>query len=203
MEKLTRIIAAFAGVVKTHFCEVYQHALDLVVVPFKYENYSKIADSIAEGESIKAHAALELRRDWRKLYYKALIYTYRRYPGEVLVIPTDSIILYRLEQDKIPYTIVYPDRSLKEEYRARYLARGNTASFLDVFIGNWDMWMDWVRDNNGTYIELQSGEFLSDVIHLPDRVSGIIENKENFITQLIHEIRSDVNCNNGNSLYCI
>jgi hypothetical protein len=171
------IIAAFAGTGKTHFCNLYPRALDFVIMPFKYKNYTQIADSCTESESIKAHPDLELRPDWRDTYYEALINTYHRYPNEVLVIPTDREILLRLNQNDIPYTVVYPNRNLREEYRARYVTRGNTDAFLDVFIGRWDMWMDLVRDTNGTHIELQSGEFLSDVIHIPDADSGIIEDK--------------------------
>lgn len=188
-----RIIAAFAGVGKTHFCNLYPNALDFVVMPFKYTNFAQIATNCAEGESIKAHPALELRRDWRTFYYQALIDTYRCYPGEILVIPTDSSILCRLEQDAIPYTVVYPNRSLKEEYRQRYLSRGNTESFLDVFIGGWDMWMDSLRDNNGNHIELQSGEFLSDVIQLPNSDLGIVEDKENHIARIVRELPMDEN----------
>ena len=171
------IIAAFAGAGKTHFCNLHPHALDFVIMPFKYKNYTQIATSCTESESIKAHLDLELRPDWRDMYYEALINTYHHYPNEVLVIPTDREILFRLDQDDIPYTVVYPNRCLKEEYLARYVARGNTEAFLDVFIGRWGMWMDLVRDANGTHIELQSGEFLSDVLHIPDADSGIIEDK--------------------------
>lgn len=183
---------------KTHFCNLYPNALDFVVMPFKYKNYAHVATCCAEGESIKAHPILELRCDWRDLYYKALTDTYRRYPGEILVIPTDRNIMSRLERDSIPYTVVYPNRSLKEEYYTRYLARGNTESFLEVFIDGWDMWMDSVRNNNGSHIELQSGEFLSDVIKLPNRDFGIIENKETYITQIISTQHID-----GNSLDAI
>lgn len=188
-----RIIAAFAGVGKTHFCNLFPQALDFVVMPYKYKNYAQIANCCVEGEAIKAHTSLELRRDWRKCYYQALMDTYRRYPGEILVIPTDSGILCQLEQDAIPYTVVYPNRSLKEEYRQRYLARGNTESFIDIFIGDWDMWMDLVRDNNGTHIEIQSGEYLSDVIQLPNSGLGIVEDKENYIARIVRELPVDEN----------
>ena len=193
-----RIIAAFAGVGKTHFCNLYPQALDFVVMPFKYKNYAKMTACCAEGESIKAHPALELRCDWRTFYYQVLIDTHRRFPGETLVIPTDGSILCRLEQDAVPYTVIYPARNLKEEYRQRYLARGNTESFLEVFIDGWDIWMDSVRNNHGSHIELQSGEFLSDVIELPNVRLGTIENKETYITQIISTMHID-----GNSLDAI
>lgn len=93
------------------------------------------------------------------------------------MIPTEREILYRLEKDNIPFTVIYPDRSLKEEYRARYIARGNGASFLKVFVDGWDAWMYSVRLNGGTHIELQSGEFLSDVIQLPKEADDVIEDK--------------------------
>ena len=192
-----RIIAAFDGVGKTHFCSLYPMRLISSLCHLNIQIPPK-ATKCVEGEAIKAHTALELRRDWRTFYYQALIDTYRCYPGEILVIPTDSGILCRLEQDAIPYTVVYPDQRLKEEYRQRYLARGNTESFLEVFIDGWDIWMDSARDNHGSHIELQRGEFLSDVIQLPNSGLGIVEDKETYITQIISTLHID-----GNSLDAI
>ncbi len=52
--------------------------------------------------------------------------------------------------------VVIPKTTLKEEYEKRYIARGNTEEFLDVFVGNWDGWMDIVRKNKcNDIIELE------------------------------------------------
>lgn len=47
-----RIIATFAGVCKTNFCNLYPQALDFVVMPFKYKNYTKMTTCCTEGESM-------------------------------------------------------------------------------------------------------------------------------------------------------
>ena len=38
----------------------------------------------------------------------------------------------------IPYTLIYPEKNLKDEYEKRYRNRGNTEDFLDIFIGQWE-----------------------------------------------------------------
>lgn len=134
-------------------------------MPWKYTNFYEVAASMEEGEQIKANDELELHFGWWEEYYKSLRDTVTKYPDQIVVIPTISAVQRMLEADGIPYTLVIPKKELKKEYEKRYIARGNTEEFLDVFIGCWDSWMEVLGQNNANYIiELGEGEYLSDKI---------------------------------------
>ncbi len=173
------IIAAFAGTGKSWFCKKYEQAIDFVCIPFKYYNLS----DFKEGEEVKASLDLELRFNWQKSYYEALVDTYKKYPNQIIVIPTIHTILNWLERDKIPYTLVYPEMHLCDEYKQRYINRGNTEDFLDVFIGEWEMWITFMSAHKSVdEIILRSGEYLTDVIEVKDTpVEGIILDKSNYL----------------------
>lgn len=177
------IIAAFAGTGKTYFCEHVPQAIDFVCMPWKYTNFYEVAASMDEGEQIKANEELELNLGWQEEYYKALLDTIGKYPDQIVVIPTISAVQRMLEGDDIPYTLVIPKTTLKEEYEKRYIARGNKEEFLDVFVGNWDSWMDVVRKNKcNDVIELESGQYLYDVLYYEKTEHlNIIENKKDYV----------------------
>ena len=177
------IIAGFAGVGKTYFCEKTRNAMDFVVMPFKYSNFYEVSKNLSEEEDIKAHEDLELALFWEGYYYYALLDTYKQYPDEILVIPTVNSILKRLKQEGIPFTVVCPDATDKEEYERRYKARGNSDTFMEIFIGQWDMWMESLQQvaPENTII-LSVDKYLSDVIEqMPYEGSKIILDKENYI----------------------
>ena len=162
------IIAGFAGVGKTTFCNKHKNAIDFVAMPFKYENFN---ERYAEcgAESVKADYDLILKTDWRYEYYDALLKTQEEYPDEIIVIPPDRYIMRWLVAECIPFTLVYPCMEAKEEYRKRFVERGNTEDFLDVFIGEWDSWIEMMQEQEADVkIELQPNQFLSDVIIAPE-----------------------------------
>ena len=70
----------------------------------------------------------------------------------------------------IPFVLVYPDRSLKDEYIQRYKDRGNNDAFVGLLEKNWDMWMDEMdamgpQEGQSFYkVKLASGQYLTDVI---------------------------------------
>lgn len=53
-----------------------------------------------------------------------------------------------LEADRIPYTLIYPEKNLKDEYEKRYRSRGNTEKFLDIFIGQWEFRIEELEQKN-------------------------------------------------------
>jgi hypothetical protein len=71
---------------------------------------------------------------------------------------------------EIPFVLVYPDRSLKDEYIQRYKDRGNNDAFVGLLDKNWDQWMDEMdemtpQEGQTLYkVKLGSGQFLVDVI---------------------------------------
>jgi hypothetical protein len=156
------IISAYAGTGKTTFAENHSSkAIDFVCMPYKYyidENRGHDYNP----EAVKADHDLVMREEWPSNYVQAIREIIDRY--QYILIPTDILVLSLLRVHDIPYYICYPERDAKEEYREKYLKRGNTESFLDVFIERWDNWINaFERDTYGARIILKSGQYLSDV----------------------------------------
>ena len=178
------IIAGFAGTGKSFFCEKNESAIDFVCMPFKYVNYYEVVQSSGiKGETIKANDELVLREWWWDDYYWAIRDTQEKYPDQVIVIPTVYHILQELEEQDVPYMLVYPRKDAKDEYEKRYRDRGNTEEFIKIFTGRWEYWMEELRMyKKAKIVEMKKGEYLSDVINIPPfDQNRIIPNKENYI----------------------
>ena len=60
------------------------------------------------------------------------------------------------------FTLVYPQKELKDEYIQRYKDRGNNEKFIELVDKNWDSWIDELKTQTGcNHLELKSGEFIS------------------------------------------
>lgn len=122
-------------------------------------------DSTAWLEKCKANPENIISMDWPFNYIDEIILNLSKY--RYVVIPSDSMVCSLLREEGVPYYLCYPARNLKEEYRERFLQRGNTKDFLDVFIGRWDLFMDHLEsDPCERKIILGSGTYLSD--YFPD-----------------------------------
>lgn len=158
------IVAGFAGVGKSTYAANNQNVIDFHIMSYKYSNLDKLKDRYDE-ESIKAAEELELNIDWRYYYYKDLVSLYTDQPDKIVLIPTDTMIMQWLEECRIPFICVYPAYELKDEYRERYIKRGNGEDFITIFIKGWLYWITMCQRQKGCIrIELKSGEYLSDVM---------------------------------------
>ena len=135
-----------------------QTVIDFVCMPYKYALEGNDA-----GEAGKANPNNVMRDDWPLSYVDAIKAAMAK--SRVLLIPTDLYVLELLRHEGIPYWLVYPQREAREVYRNRYLARGNTEDFIDVFIGRWDSFLDaFEQDTYGRHIVLEPHQFLGDVL---------------------------------------
>ena len=70
-----------------------------------------------------------------------------------------------LVENGIEFTLVYPDKSIKDEYIQRYIDRGSPDSFINLLTKNWELWIDELDNQIGCdKIKLKEGEYLSDVL---------------------------------------
>ena len=155
------IMAAFAGTGKTTLASLYpQTVIDFFCMPYKYyldDNDGK------NHESNKAKPDYVLQDDWPDNYVDAIKQNLNL--NKILLIPSDWRVLSMLRNVKIQYTLCYPKRSAKEVYEKRFIDRGNSEYFLDIFIGRWDSFFDALeKDKYGRHIILEPDQYLSDVI---------------------------------------
>ena len=152
------IIAAHAGTGKTYFSKNISDSVDFVCMPYKYY----LPDGFIAGEddeTVKADMNLNIREEWPDNYCKAVINAYNEH--KYVIIPPVGTVLAALRDEEIPYILCYPDRTLKAEYESRYRARGNSESFLRVFVDHWDLFMnDMESDPGDNHVVLKEGEYL-------------------------------------------
>lgn len=83
---------------------------------------------------------------------------------EVVLVSTHQEVREELYKRSIPFTLVIPHRSAKEEFLERYEARGNDAAFIDLVRTNWDDWLDELESQEGCdLVHLHGFEYLSDL----------------------------------------
>jgi len=156
------IVAAFSGVGKTYFASKHPEiAVDFVSMPYKY---FLDPEKPPPGESGKADLNLEMRPEWPYNYVKAIL---EQPKDKIILIPSDANVLHLLANEKVPYYLCYPEKKAKRIYKKRFVNRGNSRVFLEIFVGHWDYFMNIL--NNDTYgkrIVLKPRQFLSDVLDI-------------------------------------
>jgi len=140
MEKQTRLISAFPGCGKSHL--------------FRNKGTRAILDSDSS----------KFNKDYFPENYMQHIKN-NMGKADLICISSHDVVRQALLENKLPFTLVYPDRSIKEEYIQRYKDRGNEDSFVRLLENNWEEWMDGMENQKGCdHIKLQKGQYLSDVI---------------------------------------
>lgn len=169
----TEIMLVHAGCGKTFAAASRSDALDFTIGSYKYLNPME-GLSLRESEEIKASNG-ELSPAWPWNYIRAL-YDLKcsgeyRYIFAPVILELAQALEWGFEPcgitEPVPYTLVIPDISLKDEYERRYLKRGNQEAFIDIFIsrGGWENWQGlFSRLEPTRRIVLQRGQFLSDIL---------------------------------------
>lgn len=78
----------------------------------------------------------------------------------VILVSTHRDVRNALLENEIPFTLVYPNRSLKDEYVERYISRESPEPLINAIKDNWDIWIDDLKKSHCDRLELQRGEFL-------------------------------------------
>lgn len=176
------IIAAHAGTGKTYFSKNVYDSVDFVCMPYKYY----LPDGFIAGEedeSVKADLNLIMREEWPDNYIKAVINVYNEH--KYVIIPPIGSVLAALRDEEIPYILCYPERSAKAEYESRYRDRGNSESFLRVFVDHWDLFLnDMESDPGDNQVILKEGEYLLDYL---SHFDSVIAEKESIVSLEIDE----------------
>ena len=155
------IVAAYAGAGKTFFAHQVARAIDLDTMPFSQilppddgtnRNYEeeKAAPYHLENPQYPYNYLLEVLKAEREYDY--------------VLIPTNAVVIQALNKMQRSVVLCYPTQEQKEDYRERFLARGNSVDFLEVFVENWEGFLSpfWNQKLGGIHIPLQKGQFLID-----------------------------------------
>ena len=153
--KNTKIISAFPACGKTY---VFDNFKDKVILD---SDSSKFSWVIVNNQKVR-------NPDFPENYINHI----KENIGKVdyILVSTHDNVRKALEEAGIDFYLVYPDRSLKEEWIGRCFLRGSGEKFCQLIADNWDNWMDGLEEDSKkhNYMKLKSGEHLSDVIRFLD-----------------------------------
>lgn len=156
------IIAAYAGVGKTFFAQHVEGAVDLVTMPHSWILPPPDKDAGAfESEKGAHHFLCDPR--YPDNYILEILKAEQKY--RYVLIPTDIRIIRLLREEYERKVILcYPTQEQENDYRERFLARGNSEEFLEIFIDCWESFLTpfWKQEVPGKHLPLLPGEFLMD-----------------------------------------
>ncbi len=85
--------------------------------------------------------------------------------GMTVLVSSHAEVRTGLVERGLPFTFVYPDPTLRAEYRERMERRGSPLILIHTIYEGWDTMMRACREQRGCdHIVLGSGEYLSDVL---------------------------------------
>lgn len=88
---------------------------------------------------------------------------------EYIFVSSHKEVREALYNNNLPHIIVYPDKSLKEEYLDKYYTRGNNSKFTSFISDNWNNFIDDLDESWNNMIiskfRLNSKESLLDLIN--------------------------------------
>lgn len=73
---------------------------------------------------------------------------------DIIFIALDFDILKRLDNEKITFIILYPNKSLKKSYITRYRRRGDSVEFIESMKNDWDSVINKIETKK-TYLKLK------------------------------------------------
>lgn len=84
--------------------------------------------------------------------------------GYTILSSSHDVVRDALIDEGIAFTLVYPDKSLKDEYLERYKERGSPDKFISLLDENWNKWISQCDDLDNDLVNkvvLKSGEFIN------------------------------------------
>lgn len=143
---MTKIISAFPGTGKSYF---HQHS-SLNVLDSDSSKFSWIGEKVRNPDFPDNYM-----RHIKEAMGKA----------DVILLSSHAVVRQALVNGGINYTLVFPERSLRDEYVERFRLRGSSEKFVDLVANNWDTWISELESQEGcTKVKLKQGQYLSDIL---------------------------------------
>lgn len=83
---------------------------------------------------------------------------------DLILVSSHKEVRDALVDFEIPFTLVFPQACLKNEYLQRFAERGSPEKFIELLDQKWSEWVSPVNTGAAQVVLLGSGEFLSDAV---------------------------------------
>ena len=154
------IIAAWPGTGKSFLGNRYENILDAETTKFQFIVNDKLERSEIEKQKKTVRTP---NPEWPNNYLKYLLDNSSKY--DIIFIPPHPEILDYLSKHNYDFTLVVPNKDLKEEYKKRYINRGNNDSYIDTITTKWEYGLNILEKYDNKKIILNKGEYLLDYIN--------------------------------------
>lgn len=160
------LIAAYAGCGKSTTAQkLGPNVVDLPSMPYRWLLPRVDPSRLTGPEMEREKGALHHIADPRFPHNYVLDILKEERAGKTVLFPTIVPVIDMLvECYGRDVLVIYPEDRLKEEYRQRFVKRGNSATFLDLFVEEWAYQMELIRKSKGRHLRLKSGEYLLSVL---------------------------------------
>ncbi|MCL1892495.1 MAG: hypothetical protein FWF97_04395 [Alphaproteobacteria bacterium] len=161
---MTRIIAGFAGIGKTTLAKKYKNVLDLEAILYKYSLENTESLGLEAIETIKGERSVADKKpnpDWPDNYIAAIKNNINKY-DYILVWCHPEEILPHFDNSGIDYELFIPTIDALDEYRQRFINRGNSEEFVNHVSSkeSYDMRLPQFKAIGKPIIFLKTGETL-------------------------------------------
>ena len=151
------LVAGFPGVGKSF---IYQNNTDIKIIDSDSSKYSHTI--------IKPGIHSIPNKDFPNNYINMIKELMEDTSIDLIMVSTHEVVRNALIKEKIPFTIVYPDKKFKDEYIGRYYKRGSSDSLIKLISDNFENWVDDIGAIDNEYVIKvkldQYGMYLNDVI---------------------------------------
>ena len=153
--KDTKIISAFPACGKTY---VFKNFKDKVILD---SDSSKFSWVMVANQKVR-------NPDFPQNYIRYIKENIGK--ADYILVSTHENVRRALEEAGIDFYLIYPDRSLKEEWIGRCFLRGSGEKFCQLIADNWDNWIDGLEEDSKKhkFMKLLNNEYLSHVIRFMD-----------------------------------
>lgn len=124
---MSLVIAGFAGIGKTILAEKYENVIDLESSPFRWD-YSNVAKQ--DYEKMKGKPNRIPNKNFPQNYFDAIINAQKKYDIICIWLQFQHIIPF-CENNNIDFLFCYPSKEAFEDYKKRYLERGNDINWIN------------------------------------------------------------------------
>ena len=143
---MTKIISGFPGVGKTY----YKQHTNLNVLDSDSSKFSWIKEGVRHP-------------DFPQNYIEHIQANIGKV--DIILVSSHKMVRDALVKNNINFTLIFPERKLKEEYLVRFKERGNNQNFIDMINTNWDNFIDELETQiNCEIIKLKSEEYLNNYL---------------------------------------
>ncbi|MGC8362881.1 hypothetical protein ACSHUI_00200 [Bacillus subtilis] len=148
----TTVISGFPGVGKSYFTEKFANSGTKVILDSDSSKFSWLESFVRNPDFPNNYIE----------HIKANLQT-----ADIIFVSSHRVVRDALRVAGIEYTLVYPHKSLKDEYKRRYEARGSDVTFIEMMDQNWDSFIDEIESELfPRLVKLYEGETLADLIVL-------------------------------------